>query len=551
MANETNPTIQNNKGNVTVFSAYNKIPYAILNSEVDGSATEVLREMGEIQKLYSVYKKGMAFTPEGSGGHYLPADLRYKKTATLINKEARFLFCEMPDIKIKPQGNVEKTTDDAKDNVQRMQSLVNKILKENKFESILLKAARDCFIGKRVALVANFNEEFGVTVSFLPSLNFVYETRMDNTEILTKFVCFTTVKNKVALDERRIFKKKYILLYEKDEETGDESAKPVCYIEEGLYDGRGVLVEEVTPLQPTLLDRIPVSIIVNDGLTGEVKGESEVELLSDYEKWFSRLSNADIDSERKNMNPVKYTVDMDTNSTKSLSTSPGSFWDLLSDQNLDHGNPSAGILESSMSYSQALSTTLQRIKASMHEEVDIPDISLESMAGVITSGKALKAIYWPLIVRCKEKMKVWGPAIEYIIKIIIEGAMLYPDTIKKYTEEVFFPSDYEINIEVNYPLPEDEIEEKEIDLAEVSAQTLSKKSYMKKWRLLTDSEADEELEQIALELSMLEMGTSGLGGETEVQMDDDLSTPVETIDDEQQIDEPEDIEEDTKKEVIE
>ena len=43
-----------------------------------------------------------------------------------------------------------------------------------------------------------------------------------------------------------------------------------------------------------------------------------------------------------------------------------------------------------------------------------------------------------------------------------------------------------------------------MDLAEVTANVMSKKSYMKKWRDLTDKEVDEELEQIALERQIIE-----------------------------------------------
>ena len=49
-----------------------------------------------------------------------------------------------------------------------------------------------------------------------------------------------------------------------------------------------------------------------------------------------------------------------------------------------------------------------------------------------------------------------------------------------------------------------ENEEKTIDLEEVSQQTMSKKSYMKKWRNLTDEEADEEIRQIAIERQILD-----------------------------------------------
>ena len=48
-------------------------------------------------------------------------------------------------------------------------------------------------------------------------------------------------------------------------------------------------------------------------------------------------------------------------------------------------------------------TTLKRVKKSAYNQVDMPDI--EEVQATITSGKALKAIYWPLIVRCKEKIR--------------------------------------------------------------------------------------------------------------------------------------------------
>ena len=66
------------------------------------------------------------------------------------------------------------------------------------------------------------------------------------------------------------------------------------------------------------------------------------------------------------------------------------------------------------------------------------------------------------------------------------------------------PVDYEINVEQNTPLPEDEIEEKNMDLSEVESKTMSRKAYMKKWRGLTDAEVQEELEQIALERQLIE-----------------------------------------------
>lgn len=477
----------------TKYVAYNKIPYGLLNEEVDGSTQDTIQEFAEICKYYQIYKEGMEFSPEGSNGDYVPATLRYRMSSLLVNKEARFLFAEAPDIIVEPKGDLTSLTKEIQDSLTVMNDLIKTVLDDNKFEDNLLKSAKDCFIGKRVAGLINFNEEDGITITFLPSTQFLYETKIGNPNVLTKFVCFMIIKDNTNLNDKRIFKKKYTL---EDE---------IVYLEEAIYDGAGRVIENtITEKQPIELDEIPAVIFINDGLLGETRGESEIESLQYMEEWFSKLSNADIDADRKNMNPITYTIDMDNRSTKGLSRSAGSYWDLQSDQNLDNQNPVAGLLESSMSYSEALKNTLERIKTISYEQLDMPNVSLESMSGVITSGKALKAIYWGLIVRCKEKMKMWGPQLKHMISIIIDGSIKYPNCAAKHLTNSIVPIEYEINIVQNTPLPEDEQEEKNMDLAEVESQVMSKKSYMKKWRQLTDEEVEDELNQIALERQILE-----------------------------------------------
>lgn len=499
-----------------VLTAFNRIPYALINAEVSGEAKDTLDELTQICKYYKIYKKGASFTVEGTNGDYMPAKLNYKMAASLINKEARFLFAEPPDITVESKGDVGKITDEAKNALTIMNDLIKTILDANKFEEALVKAAKDCFIGKRVACLVNFNEDDGVTITFLPSTQFIYDTKVGNSNIITKFVCFIIVKDSITLSEKRIFKKKF------------ELVDGVVYLEEVLYDGAGKELEVVTEYQETLMPMIPVSIFINDGLSGEDKGESEIEILKDDESWYSKLSNADIDAQRKSMNPTKYTVDMETNSTKNLSTAAGAFWDLGSDQNLDNAHPQVGLLEPSMNYSSSLDVTLKRVKKSAYEQVDMPDI--EEVQATITSGKALKAIYWPLLVRCKEKMKTWGPQLRSVVNIILQGAMVYPNCIVKYTNNIVTAVDYEIKVEQNTPLPEDEIEEKNMDLSEVESKTMSRKAYMKKWRGLTDDEVDEELEQIALERQMLEESSFASSGNNEpYPSDDSKSSPDDDI----------------------
>ena len=524
------------ENSTVVLSAFNRIPYGLINEEVSGYTNDVLTELTQICGYYKVYKEGAKFITEGSNGDYVPSNLPYKMAASLINKEARFLFADAPDITITTKGDLGKASEEAKNQITVMSDLVKTILDANKFEQQLIKAARDCFIGKRVACLVNFNEEDGVTVTFLPSTQFLYEMNIGNTK-LTKFVAFIIIKDSITLSEKRIFKKKYELEHKPD-------GTDVVYLEEQLYDGAGRLLEDVTARQEIMLDKIPAVVILNDGLTGDDDGESEIEILKEYESWYSKLSNADIDSERKSMNQIKYTIDMDSNSTKGLSTAPGAFWDLGSDQNLDHPSPSVGTINPDTSYSSALQSSLDRIKSTGYDQVDMPDINLQTMSGAITSGKALKAIYWPLIIRCKEKMKTWGPQLEAMVSIIIDGSIVYPNCIKRYTDDFLVSVAYEVDVEQNIPIPDDEVEEKNVDLAEVTAQVMSRKSYMKKWRQLTDDEVAEELEQIAIEKQILEEASFPASGETvpypeaeeegepiESQMGDAFSDEEEDIDD--------------------
>lgn len=477
-----------------VVAAYLKVPMGLISTELEGLyGSRVLAEMKDIIGYYDVYEKGAKFLTEGSKGDYTPSDLKFKQAASLVNKEARFLFSRSPDLWVDVPSEKDNREQSKKDNTV-LQNLIDAVMERNHFRSKLLKAAKDCFIGKRVAYLVNFDEDKGtIKVNFIPSLEFIYETDEDDSDTITKLVAFYTVVDNQSKEEQRIYKKKYWM------QDG------FCWINEAIYDGIGTRIEELTPDRATKFPYIPAGVIVNDGLTGDLLGQSEIDDLQDFESWFSRISNADIDAERQGMNPVRWARDMNPESTKGLSIAAGAFWDLQTDQNSAEGvTGEVGVLETTMNYTNAVSSTLARIKSSMYDSIDMPDVSPEALKGVVSSGKTLKAIYWGLIVRCDEKMLAWRPAIESIMRFIIEGAKLYPGSAKSYVAEAIPNVPYGVRVDNQYPLPEDEAEEKTTDLAEVQSQTMSKKAYMKKWRNLTDEEADAELEQIAKERELLE-----------------------------------------------
>ena len=502
--------------NVEVTRALASFPYFVLKNEIKTGYNLYTRELLEIKQNYLDYKKGAEFYTEGSSGDYQPSNIRFKIAKTLIDKEARFMFSQTPDVTIQSVDTNEEQMKQA----EQYQILIDKVLKDkkNNFPRTLLQSAKDCFIGKRVACLVDFSEEDGIQIHFYNSLQFYYETEYGS-DRLTKFISFENVNQTKSTQERLYLVNRY------EEKDG------TIYMSSILYNGTGKEQEVVIPEQKIGLDYIPAVVIINDGTLEDKRGISEIESLTEYESGYSRLGNGDIDSERKGMNPIRYTVDMNSNTTKNLSSGAGAYWDLKSEQNQNNVSPMVGTLAPSMNHTEPVKVTLDRLKTTMYNEIDMPNISEETMAGTITSGKALKALYYPLQVRCDEKLKTWKPAIEFIAEAIIDLAMLNKaEVISMYVLTSLDEVQYNIEIMENYALAEDEEEEKNSDLAEIAANARSRKSYIKKWRraeFKTEAQIDDELMQIAIENNMFD----SMSMNTQVQAELNRRGVSEKVDD--------------------
>lgn len=494
---------------VEVTTALCNFPYFVLRNEIKTGYNIYTRELLQIQQNYIDYKEGAKFYTEGSAGDYVPSNIKFKIAKTLIDKEARFMFSQTPDFYVQPIDVTEQANTEA----QEYQKLVDKVLnnKNNNFARALLQSAKDCFIGKRVACLVDFSEEDGIQTHFYNSLQFYYETEYGSDRLI-KFISFENVSESKTASERLYLVNRY------------EERENAIYMSSILYNGSGKPVEELIAETRTKLEYIPAVVIFNDGTLQDKWGVSEMESLAYYEEGYSRLSNGDIDSERKGMNPIRYTVDMSPSTTKNLPSGAGAYWDLQTNQNIDNKSPMVGTLAPQMNHTEAVKETLTRIKTAMYNELDVPNISEETMAGTITSGKALKALYYPLQVRCDEKMKAWRPALEFIVETILDLAKLNKDIVSTlYVIPTLAEIQYNIQVVENYALMEDEETEKDSDLAEIAANARSRKSYIKKWRkeeFKTDEQIEKELMQIAVELNMFD----SMSMNTQVQSELDKQT---------------------------
>lgn len=445
-----------------------------------GSA--VLQEMNDILRLYDIYEGRENFIDKTEGKDYTQTEKRTNLIKKLIKEESRFLFGKTPELYIQPKND----TDADKDKAEEINLYLNKILKDNLFSEKLVKGARDCFIGKRAAIKLYANQDTKeIRIMFLPSLEFIYESDEENPNELKKIIFFYQTNKEVEKDKQRIWKQKY------------EMIDGRCILNEGIYNGNGILIEPINVDVDLQLSGIPCYVVINDGLSGDPFGESDVKELLDNQIQYNRLSSEDVDTLRKGMDRIIYGIDIDPEASEKFKLKPGAFWDVPTDPTAEGKQATLDTIPTDFGYGDKIENSLKRIKSDMYEMLNIPMLSNDELKGMMTSGKTMKALYWQLITRCEEKMMAWRPALEWLIRAILEITEVYQI-------ENLPQLDYTVTVENNYPLQEDEDEEKTLDLQQVNAQAMSRKTFIKKWQGVTDDVADAEIKQIALEREMLE-----------------------------------------------
>ena len=452
-----------------------------IQSEITGLyGNEVIKEMNEVIKLYDIYEgKGQDWISDEED--YIPTKKRTNYIKKLIKEEARFLFGKTPTLNIQSENKNEEYK------VEEINNYIDKILKDNLFSEKLVKGARDCFIGKRVAIKLHADTiTKTIRVMFVPSLEFVYEPFEDRVDELKKIIFFHQMNQEQDKSKQVIWKQKY------------EMVEGKCILNEGFYNGNGDLLESLSTNVDLKLSGIPAYVILNDGLSGDLQGESDVNEIFDNALAYNKLASEDLDALKKGMNRIIYGIDISSEASKRFKLKAGAYWDVETDVTSDGKQAQIGTIDTDFGYDSRIENTLNRIKSDMHEVLNIPLINNQDLKGMMTSGKSMKALYWQLITRCEEKMQSWRPALMWMIAAILEMVEVYSiENLPKVDNLI-------IEVENRYPLQENEDEEMLLDLQKVNAQAMSRKAFIKKWSNVADDIAEEELKQIQLEKQMLE-----------------------------------------------
>lgn len=443
-------------------------------SEINGIfAQNVLADLAEILRLYSYYDGSGQLWHAGDNLDYTPTRMVTNFIKKIIKKEARFMFSRTPEIRIESPANPEAAA--------QIQKYILKVLEGNEFAKKLTMAGRDCFIGRRVALKLWCGTD-GVEIMFRPSFEFIYDTEFDESDSMKKIVFFYGLNDEKDKKDQRFWKQKF------------ELCGGRCYITEAIYDGNGNIKETIHDFDDTGLDFIPAYIVVNDPLTGDLKGESDVaELISNQDR-YNHLKSDDADTLMFHMFPVTVAKNASGDCLDNMRIAPNAIIDLQTDQAAD-GDADIEKLESGFSYSEAYENSINRVKSDMYDLMDVPYITTEQLSGVIQSGKAMKALYWELICKCEERWRSWDSALKWLVNAIIKINSIYGYT--KLPE-----ADFTVKIEHLYPIMEDEEAERQLDLTEVNAGVRSRKNYIEKWNVSADGEV--EINTIVKEKEALE-----------------------------------------------
>lgn len=465
-----------------------------IKTEIEGLFGQgVLRDIADSIKLYDFYDgKGQIWTVK-EGLSYKPTQAVTNLVKQLIKTEARFMMGNEPEIKIVAQDGK------ANDKALEIEQWLMQALRATRWQDKIIKAARDCFIGKRVALKLVAEKGKKIDIQFRNSMEFAYETDIEDVDKLQKIIFFYQTVDHSDKSKQRIWRQRY------------EMMDGQCLLTEGVYDGNGKPVEVRAEGERTGLDFIPAMVIINDGLSGDLIGESDVRELMDNQQIYNRLKSDDVDALQFSMFPLTVYKDASQETMDNAKSAPGALIDASTDP-ASENQVDVSILESQFGYDARIENALNRIKNDMYGMMCVPNVSLEQLKGFATSGKGMKALYWDLMSRCEEKWNAWDAALRWMTESMVKMARVFG--IKTLPDVA-----YAINIDHRYPIPEDEEIERANDMAEVQSQMRSRESFVNKWR--PDTDAATELEQIVREQRML-------GDDFGQALDSEIAAELET-----------------------
>lgn len=549
--------------NDNITDLFSSAESSVLNN-YPGFAEE-LREVLEYYQFYDGYnindKKGQhpygqMWQTSDDKMDYVPTKEIRNHAKKLLKKQSRFMFGAHPDILVNTSNTVETSKEGRKiltDKAEAKRTLLDSIFQKNNFWSKTANAFLDATIGKRVLLMVHANPGEEVRFTYYTMPEFVYEVDPADSSKLKKVTIVyqderTRGQNSAAqlwhkytyeiapkrersednLEATRIEGEKeemtcwytYQLtngdneqiVVAKDGETtkivskGEE--KSVELVDELTGETEKVILEVIERVD-TELSQIPCFVILNEGLTGDIYGNSDIKDLMQIANNYNRTVSDYRDALRFKMFEQPVFVDASNASMKGLKIAPNAAINLKTDARRTMGQNSGSVmaqvttLSSNFNFVEGTEKYLDRAKKDMYEIMDQP---LPEKLQDAPSAKAMRFLFFDLMARCEEKWNTWEPAIVWVVQFLEEAITKFG----LYSENdgaTLFSTETMITLRHNYPIPEDTDAQRDIAIKEVESNVKSHKTYIREYGDVEDEDA--EFEEILEELASIDESGTG------------------------------------------
>ncbi|KLU74264.1 MULTISPECIES: phage portal protein [Clostridium] len=403
---------------------------------------------------------------------YVPSQVIDNKIKPLINKQARFMFGKEPDILFKPLDK------NAKETCEELRQFIDAILNASKFWSNTMKAFRLASVTKRVMLRLEANPGQHIRLYWHDINDFNYEADINDITKLSKaiFVKQVTVDKEVT---KQLWNRYTYYMNE------TENKEPSCYLKVETFKGDNLENPINVTNQDTELSKIPCWVITNEQTIVSPYGQSDIKDLKPLQDSYNRRLSDFNDSLRFLMFGQTAIIDATKDTVNSCNIAPNSLMALKSEDDAE-GNKQAKVqrVESNFTNAEPVKMYLKMLEDSMYEKLGIP--KSENLQKV-PSAKSIKYMYTELVARCEEKWHDWEPIIRSMLRLIVEACSKFKsyDNWKEEWNNLLFT----IILNKNYPIPEDEEDQKRLAMEEVQNNVRSHRSYIK------DYSNDEDYEE--------------------------------------------------------
>jgi len=509
------------------------------------------QELQEVEKYYQYFdgfdvnnldsNYGQTWKIDVDGLDYVPTREIRNYIKQLVRKQSRFMMGTSPELTF---NAIQSGQEEAAENKR---ILFESILEQNKFWSKAANALVDATVGKRVLMAVIANEGEPIDVRFYPMPQFTYIVDPRNTSrLLSVDIVYQDERTKGMKTDAQLWHHYRYEMKSGPSDSGIEEAlenkEEQCWLTYALTDGESnqiyvakdgsttikkvdaklVTIEDnmgnpievplaVTESAPTGLSQIPCRVILNEPLTNDIYGSSDVKDLITIADNHNRTISDLRDALKFKMFEQPVIIDASSASLKGMKIAPNAVVDLKSDPSSNvggTGGKQAQVtnISGSFNFLPATQYYLDEAKRAMYELMDQP---LPEKVQSAPSGIAMQFLFYDLMSRCDSKWVEWDSAVQWLVNMLEEVLAKVNVTTEELPENILnsYTTVTTLSIEHKYPLPSDEAAARQVAISEVQNNVRSHQSYIEEFS--KKEKADKEWQRILEEQADLDEVSGG------------------------------------------